>query len=72
MKLEILSWNVQGLNDYDRMLRVRNFLKKYKGDNVCLQETKLEIVVRAKVRGLFSQTYAARNLVLECSRINRL
>ena len=52
MKLKILSWNVQGLNNYDQRLRVRNSLKKWKGDDVCLQETKLEVVNRARVRSV--------------------
>ena len=52
MMLEILSRNVQGLNDYDQRLRVRNSLKKWKGDDVCLQETKLDVVNRAMLRSV--------------------
>ena len=41
MKLKILSWNVKGLNDFRKRLVVKNLLREWKCDVVCLQETKL-------------------------------
>jgi exonuclease III len=52
MKSKILSWNVRGLNEMNKRLRVRNLLKEWKADIVCLQETKLEVVSRGVVRSL--------------------
>ena len=57
MKLKILSWNVQGLNNYDQKRRVRNSLKKWKGDDVCLPETKLEVINRAMVRSVWGSPF---------------
>jgi hypothetical protein len=36
MKLSILSWNVRGLNQRDKRLRVSNMLRDWKVDIVCL------------------------------------
>ena len=41
MNLKIVSWNVRGLNEQDKRLQVRNLIRKWKADIVCLQETKL-------------------------------
>ena len=41
MKLKMISWNVRGLNDPQRRLVVRNLLREWKGDIICLQGTKL-------------------------------
>jgi len=42
MKPKILSWNVRGLNKGDKRLRVRNLLRQWKANIICLQDTKLE------------------------------
>jgi hypothetical protein len=42
MKHKILSWNVRGLNDRDKRLRISNLLKLWKVDIVCFQETKMK------------------------------
>ena len=41
MKPKILSWNVRGLNEGEKRLRVRNLLRKWKVDIVRFQETKV-------------------------------
>ena len=41
MKLKMISWNVRGLNDPQKRLVVKNLLREWKCDIVCLQETKL-------------------------------
>jgi hypothetical protein len=40
--LKILSWNVSGLNDARKRISINNFLKNWKLDVVCLQETKMD------------------------------
>ena len=41
MNLKILSWNGRGLNDRRKRLIVKNLLRGWKCDVICLQETKL-------------------------------
>lgn len=52
MKPRIISWNVRGLNDREKCSSVGNLLRGWKGDLVCLQETKVAEVSRAMVRWL--------------------
>ena len=54
MNLKILSWNVRGLNDKKKRLLIRNFLRSWRADIVCFQETKLEWVTRGIVRSIWS------------------
>jgi exonuclease III len=44
MKPKILMWDVRGLNERDNKLKIRNLLRNWKVDIVCLQETELECV----------------------------
>ena len=41
MKIKMISWNVRGLNDSRKRLVVKNLLREWKCDVVCLQETKI-------------------------------
>ena len=41
MKIKMISWNVRGLNDPRKHLVVKNLLREWKCDVVCLQETKI-------------------------------
>jgi exonuclease III len=50
MKPKLLSWNVRGLNEGNKCLRVKNLLREWKVDTVCFQETKLEVMSRSVVR----------------------
>ena len=34
MNLRIVSWNVRGLNEQDKKLRVRNLIRKWRADIV--------------------------------------
>jgi hypothetical protein len=58
MKPKILSWNVRGLNEGKKRLRVRNLLQDWKVDIVCLQETKLHCLSRRMVRSIWRCNYA--------------
>ena len=53
MNLRIVSWNVRGLNEQDKKLRVRNLIRKWKADIVCLQETKMELINRGTICSLW-------------------
>lgn len=44
---------MRGLNEVGKMLGVRNLVRGWKADFVCLQETKLEVVSRAVVNSLW-------------------
>ncbi|KAG6634121.1 hypothetical protein CIPAW_12G097200 [Carya illinoinensis] len=58
MKPKILSWNVRGLNSPNKRLRVKNLIRDWKADIICLQETKLKHVDRSIIRSLWSCVYA--------------
>jgi hypothetical protein len=53
MKPKIVSWNVRGLNEKEKRLRIRGLLRDWKADIVCLQETKLEYISREVIRSLW-------------------
>ena len=57
MNLKILTWNVRGLNEKEKRLKVRNFLRSWRADIACLQETKLKWVTRGLVRRIWSCPY---------------
>ena len=57
MKHKILSWNVRGLNGGNKRLRVRNLLSQWKVDIVCLQESKLELIMNSLVQSLWRCPY---------------
>ena len=53
MNLKIISWNVRGLNDRDKRLRVRNLVRKWGPNVIFLQETKMESITRAVINSLW-------------------
>ena len=57
MKLKMVSWNVCGLNDSRKYLVVKNLLREWSCDVVCLQETKLVGMDRRMVCSLWSCPY---------------
>jgi exonuclease III len=44
MKLKNITWNVRGLNNPQKQEVVKHWLREWKCDVVCLQETKLDQV----------------------------
>ena len=52
MKPKLISWNIRGLNEIDKRSRVKNLLRQWKADIICLQETKLESISSIMVRSL--------------------
>ncbi|KAG6650604.1 hypothetical protein CIPAW_06G055400 [Carya illinoinensis] len=57
MHPKIISWNVQGLNECNKRLRIKALLRMWRGDVVCLQETKLRSIDRSIVRSLCGCSY---------------
>jgi hypothetical protein len=57
MKLRLISWNVRGLNNPQKRESVKHWLRSWKCDAVCLQETKLEVVDLQLVRSLWGSPY---------------
>ena len=66
MNLKIISWNVRGLNEWDERLRVRNLIKNWRLDIVCLQETKLELITRAVIRNLWGGQHVDWSYLCSC------
>ena len=57
MNLKIISWNVKGLNERDKRLRVRNLIRKWGPNVVCLQETKMQLINKAVIRSLWGDQH---------------
>ena len=53
MNLKIISWNVRGLNDCEKRLRIQNMIKGWGANIICLQETKMELITRREIRSLW-------------------
>ena len=57
MSIRILSWNMRGLNNLQKRNVVKNLLRDWKYDVVCLQETKLSRIDWGVIRSLWSNQY---------------
>jgi exonuclease III len=57
MKPKILSWNVRGLNNRFKCLRISNLLRDWKVDIMCFQETKVQNPSRSFVRSIWGCNY---------------
>ena len=57
MNLKILSWNVSGLNNFCKRVIVKILLKEWKGDIICLQETKLNSTNSTVVKSLWGSPF---------------
>jgi exonuclease III len=54
----MVSWNVRGLNEKEKILRIRSLLRDWKAYVVCLQETKLEFISREVIHNLWGCHHA--------------
>ena len=66
MNLKIIFWNVRGLNDRDKRLRVRNMVKRWGLDVICFQETKMELITRALIRNLWRDQHVDWSYLGSC------
>jgi exonuclease III len=57
MKPKIIMWNVRGLSELNKRLRIRELLRDWKADIICLLETKVEVISREVVRSLWGFQY---------------
>ena len=57
MKLCILSWNVRGLNNPQKRERVKFWLRQWKCDIICLQESKLNSLDKGIIRSIWGNPY---------------
>ena len=48
-----ISWNVRGIHDRDKRALLKNFLRDWNCDLICIQETKLEEVELADIRSIW-------------------
>ena len=62
MKFKILSWNVRGVNAPDKRKVIKNFLRSYRADLVCLQETKVQEMTIDLVRSLGMESAERRGI----------
>jgi hypothetical protein len=53
MQPKIISWNVRGMNEYEKRIKIRRRLREWKADIVCLQETKMEVINAEVVRSVW-------------------
>jgi exonuclease III len=53
MKHKMVSWNVRGLNDRAKRLRIRDFLRDWNAYIICLQDNKLESICRDVMHSLW-------------------
>jgi len=51
----MLSWNVRGISDLLKRDVVKSFLRGWKCDLICLQETKLQDISLSVIRSLWGQ-----------------
>ncbi|KAJ9682358.1 hypothetical protein PVL29_018304 [Vitis rotundifolia] len=52
MKIRILSWNIRGANNCDKIKVIKALIKKNRVDLGCLQETKIQEMSRGLIRSL--------------------
>ena len=57
MTLQLLSWNVRGVNNPQKREVCKNLLKDWKCDIVCLQETKVSSTDSVFVRSLWGSPF---------------
>jgi hypothetical protein len=57
MNHKIISWNVRGLNERNKRLRISKLLRLWKVDIVCFQETKMESISNNFVQSLWGCPY---------------
>ena len=62
--VNLVCWNVRGLNSPARRDAVRDTVRDCKATIVCLQETKLEIVDDVLITSMLGPSFAANYFIL--------
>jgi exonuclease III len=57
MNLKFLTWNVRGLNNWEKRICIKNMIKEWQADIICLQETKMEFITTQIVLSLWRCRY---------------
>ena len=52
MKIKILFWNVRGVNNLEKRKVIKQFIRDYRVDLVCMQETKVQDMTLRMARSL--------------------
>ena len=52
MNLKLMSWNVRGANDVNKRRIIKSVVRKQKVDLVCIQETKIQLMIDGVVKSL--------------------
>jgi hypothetical protein len=60
MNPRLISWNVRGLNQRTKRLKIGNLLRQWKANIICLQETKLDLISNRIVKSLWGSQFADR------------
>jgi exonuclease III len=75
MKPKLISWNVRGMNELEKRMKIRRRLRKWKVDIVCLRETNMEVINLEVVRSVevycwlyLGSTGASRGILLMWDR----
>ena len=70
--VKIISWNVRELNEQDKRLRVRNLIRRWGLDVVCLQETKMGLINRAVIHSLWGGQHVDWSYLGSCGASGRV
>ena len=57
MKFKLVSWNVRGLNNKDKIRLVKTVMGGWNANIICLQETKLEGDVIEEIRQIWGRRW---------------
>lgn len=62
MKLNLVSWNVRGLNNLKKRRIVKSLVTNWKADIICFLETKLD----GEIKDIVSQIWGGRRVRYAC------
>lgn len=57
MKINIVSWNVRGLNRHRKRMLIRSLIHRWKADVFCFQDSKLKGDIREFIRELWANRW---------------
>jgi exonuclease III len=57
MNLNIISWNVRGMNYKDKLIHMQNLIRMWRDDVICFQETKMREINRRVIQSLWGNLH---------------